>query len=765
MTFRRSSVALLSAIFVVSMAPAQDPCDDGAFLCGKATALIRAHGDGPFTPDDPDVPQTRENIGDTDVLHCDFEIELFPATSTVAGHNTMTVRSLAEGLTQFTFRLRSNMTVSAVTLNGVTSIPPASVQMVGIYGRRVTLDRAYSLNETFTIRIDYSGAPANVGFGSFMFGSQGGYPMIGSLSEPYYAATWWPVKDGDALDPGDNKDKFTIDTAIIAPAELTSLSNGVLVGVDDLGTRRRFRWSTDYATSTYLVFISSTNYNTWSVDYVHPGGTMPVEFAIFPGHDSSGNRAAWERTLPMLAAFREPFGEYPFINEKYGIYEFQFGGGMEHQTFTGQGTFSEWVTAHELGHQWWGDDVTCRTWHDIWLNEGFATYSEALWAERRPGSSGFPAYRSEMNASRPGRVDDSVYVYDTSSVGRIFSGTFSYAKGGWVLHMLRHVVGDDVFFDILADYRATFTGSAATTDDFTAVASAVSGMDLSTFIEQWVYLPGAPTYEFGWRNVTIADSPYLQLHIRQVQSAAYPTFVMPIDMRIDRSGGSSTTVVQNGAALQHYLIPLPSPATGVALDEFDWILLEGKTAVPYVEGPPKVVALTPSIGAEIESAAAPTGATIQFSEAVSVTAADFVVAGPGGAVPFTLNYASGSYVATLDFGSALTPGSYQVTARSTLRSVAANLALDGEITSAPAPLPSGDGLPGGDAVWTFHVRPACPWDLDGNDVIDLTDLAIILSNFGTTSGAEPADGDIDGDTDVDLQDLAQVLAQFGAACP
>ena len=137
---------------------------------------------------------------------------------------------------------------------------------------------------------------------------------------------------------------------------------------------------------------------------------------------------------------------------------------------TGQGGVSESLTAHELSHQWWGDDVTCRTWNDIWLNEGFATFSECVWEENKTGTPIPLSYKNCILTRKPSNVGGSVYVYDTTDPNRIFSSTYSYKKGAWVLHQLRGVVGDTMFYDILAAHRAAHQGSAATTDDFVAVA-------------------------------------------------------------------------------------------------------------------------------------------------------------------------------------------------------------------------------------------------------------------------------------------------------
>ncbi|MFQ5806149.1 MAG: M1 family aminopeptidase [Phycisphaerae bacterium] len=731
--------------------------------CGKARALaLRYLARKAVLEDDPGWTVLREGLDDTDLLHNNLDIEIFPSSATISGSNTMTIQSLVDGLTELTFRLRANFTITSAIINGTT---PVTISDLSTTTRQATLDRAYATGEIFTLEIAYNGPAVSLGLGSIEFTSQNGEDLVFTLSEPYYSYTWWPCKDGDLGEPGDNADKATLELAVTAPDNMRSVSNGLLVGVDTLpGNRSRYRWASDYPITTYLVCFSSTNYNTWTVDYDYGSGTMPVEFNIFPAEDTPSHRQAWEKCIQMLDTFREVYGLYPFIEEKYGIYEFAFGGAMEHQTNTGQGTFSEWITAHELAHQWWGDAVTCRTWHDIWLNEGFATYGEALWAERKPGSSGLPALFAWMANRRPSNVNGSVYVYDTSNLWRIFSNDFSYRKGAWVLHQLRHVVGDDTFFDILAQYRAAFEDSAATTDDFATVAAAVYGQDLTWFFDEWVYGIGAPAYQYGWETDEINGQNYLRLYIDQVQQASYGTFIMPIDVRVGHAGGSETYVAWNDADSEHFVIPIPGAATDVVLDEFDWILHTSLAEVSYVAGPPVVAQTGPLPGEAFLPSAAPDQLTVTFSEDVNCGAADFSVeeevAGP---VTFTFSYSAGGYTATLDFGGPLPAGSYTVTISDSIQSTN-GIALDGEISDPadPSSLPSGEGLPGGDAVFTFSV--ICAGDLDDDGDVDLSDLATLLSNYGVTSDAGYEDGDLDADGDVDLDDLSALLANYGSGC-
>ena len=278
---------------------------------------------------------------------------------------------------------------------------------------------------------------------------------------------------------------------------------------------------------------------------------------------------------------------------------------------TGQGggnPSEQFLTAHELGHQWWGDSVTCANWQDIWLNEGFATYTEAIWREFRPpgiGPIGLEGLQGLMAARRPGNVNGSVYCFDISSESRIFSTSFSYNKGAWVLHMLRHVMGDEAFFQALRDHRAANLYSTATTAQFQAVCEAVHGSSLDWFFQPWVYQIGAPTYQYAGRTVTVNGRAFLEVFLEQVQSSTWPTFTMPLDVRATIGGTPVTVVARNDARREHLLLPVPAGAlTGIELDPDLWVLTVAsststsvtgsKTEVAFPEGPPKVTETVPA---------------------------------------------------------------------------------------------------------------------------------------------------------------------------
>jgi len=484
---------------------------------------------------------------------------------------------------------------------------------------------------------------------------------------------------------------------------------------------------------------------------------MPVVFYAYPESETTMRNGTAD-LLTQLATFSRPdvYGQYPFINEKYGIVQFPWGGGMEHQTLTSQGAFSSWLNAHELAHQWWGDAVTCATWHDFWLNEGFATFSEALYLEKKPG--GTPsAYLTRMNQRNPYDYSGSVYVYNTDMLGTIFSTNNVYNKGAWAVHMLRHVLGDATFFQTLATYRSLYEGGSATTEDFRQVAQNVAGRDLSWYFNEWIYGVGAPYYRYGWQSVRIGSQDYVRLYIQQYQTQ-YPIFTMPIDITITAGGVTATQSVWNDTSIQWYLLPANGTASGVQFDKDQWILRAIASSVAYVNGPPKLIASAPIPGSMLPHISAPASIHLTFSEGITYSASDFVVTGTRTG-PHTPNvvYDAAAYGITLNFASPLPAGdTYEIRVADSIRSAAVNFMLDGEMTNPlnPVSYPSGNGKPGGSAVFRFSVASAADFNLDGH--VDNDDYEVFAACY--SGPAEHVSGDclhvdFNGDHHVDANDF------------
>ena len=698
-----------------------------------------------------------DDYADTDVLHNDIDITVNISARTLSGSNTMTITSLVDGLDMFTYRLRSQYSASA-TVDGT----PATSTTVDTVTRRVTLPRTYNAGETFTLRIDYSGDAVSRGFGSIEFTSLGSQTLVATLSQPYFAYTWWPCKDSEFGEPGDTSDKATVELSVTAPTAYTLATNGEFVSRTTSGGQATTTYQTNYPTATYLVSFALHPYRSFNETWNWSDGTqsysMPAQFLISPSSDSTNNRNAWRRSVDMLTTFSNLVGVYPFHDEKYGIYEFSFGGGMEHQTNSGQGTFNESVTAHELAHQWFGDFVTCRTWSDLWLNEGWASYGETLWEEFKSGTSNPAARASAIAARVPGDITYSAYRYDTSDVNDLFSASGVYHRGGWALHMLRYVIGDDAFFQTARDWLAIYGGSSAGTEDFRALAEANSGKDLERFFNQWVYNGGYPEYTIQWNPVSVAGEPYLGVRVTQTPQATAPAaFDQPVPVRIN---GVDDVRLEVSKLEQYFLVPLSSTAGSLTIDPENWLLAAASASQAFTLSlPPKVVAVSPAPNTEAEP-----------TDAITITLSSFTTA-PGGAVLLTRDgttvipatqSTSGDTI-TLTPNAPLEPGAYTITALDSIAN--GSLALDGEAAFfEPGATASGDGTPGGAFVSAFTIPAggcnaadlAMPFD-----TLNFADVQAFLGSFG--AGLPEADLAAPQGT-FNFADVQTFLGLFGTGC-
>lgn len=494
-----------------------------------------------------------------DVSHYQIELHIDTTEKQISGVATMTAKAGVNDLVAVELDLDSSMTVYSVGGDAIGYSRSGNLL-------RVVLSQPVQQDTLFTIQVAYQGQPVSGGFGAFGFNYHGdpSTPIIWTLSEPYFARAWWPCKDT----PGDKAD--SVDMIVTVPDNLIAASNGTLLGTTANGDgTRTFHWHEGYPITTYLVSLAITNYETYS-EWFHyqPGDSLEVQYYIYP-EDYESARAQLTETLDMLAYFHNVFGPYPFLSEKYGIAQFPWGGGMEHQTITSQGRFGTILTVHELAHQWWGDKITNASWHEIWLNEGFASYAEALYFEHAQGKDYYHTYLGWMDRNYPYPI----YVDDTTSVSRIFHITV-YDKGGWFLHMLRHIVGDSTFFDILLAYSndPRFAYGNATTAGFQSVCESVWGQDLDWFFQPWIYKVGRPKYRVEWSAGDSAGTPVLNLLIEQIQVPERVLFPMPIDITIGTGQGDTVVTVFNNSASQVFQIPLAAAPTGIVIDKDGWIL-------------------------------------------------------------------------------------------------------------------------------------------------------------------------------------------------
>jgi aminopeptidase N len=506
---------------------------------------------------------------DWDVLHTDLYLAPEFVSEALTGEVTFTISCEVASLSQLVLDFLDDMDVDSAFVDGDPVTWNHTADQL-----EIPLDPPVAMGEQFTLRVVFSGSPQSYGFGSFAWTVHDGVDQVSTLSEAEWARGWWPCKDVP-------DDKFTLDIRYRVPAQFKAPGPGLLQSVTDNGDgTHTWHWREDYPINTYLIALTVTDYDHYTDHYVSDlGYTLPIENYVYP-ENRDASEEALNVTPEIFAMLEELFGEYPFRDEKYGHMVFPWGGAMEHQTCTSYGNVLlrtdhryDRIVVHELAHQWFGNGVTLQDWRNIWLNEGFAKYSEALWFEHREGQSGITGFMTDIT-SNP-YFDGPVYNNPVE-----FGGTV-YRKGAWVLHMLRFLVNDDdSFFAALRDYLARHMYGNAHTEDLRSDLESFLGLDLETYFAQWVYGVYRPQYEWGWTSTESGGNWTLDLIIRQVQENT-GLFEMPLPFRVTTPTGPVDLRLDNRLWTQGYSIDLgPDQPLSVVLDPDNWIL-ENSGEVAY----------------------------------------------------------------------------------------------------------------------------------------------------------------------------------------
>ncbi|MGI9652724.1 M1 family aminopeptidase [Chryseobacterium sp. RLHN22] len=504
-----------------------------------------------------------------DLQYQRMDVSIDPAVHNISGSVTSHFKP-NQAMNSIYFDLNINMFATQVIYHGQNLV----LQQFSSNELKIDFPNTLPANVLDSITIQYHGAPS-LANNAFFTNTQGSSAVLSTLNEPYGAQDWFPTKQS----LNDKIEKF--DIKVTTPAQYSVAANGKLMSETILGNgQKRTFWRTQYPIAAYLVALSITNF----VKLNDTMGTPPFPFVnyLYPSTSTDATSMAnidWTKTV--MDTFETYFGAYPFRNEKYGHMEFTAGGGMEHQTMSSMGGWSKQLIAHELAHQWFGDKVTCGAWNDIWLNEGFATFGEHVAYEKLiMTNSGFLNYLLSEKNYITSVAGGSVYVADSNlgNVNSIFNGRLTYSKGGYVVRMMKWILGDTVFYQALKDYHArpNLAYSYVRTSDLNASFLTSTGKDFTEFFNDWIYGQGHPTYDIRWKQV----GNQVTFKASQTQShSSVNFFEMPLPIKVTGTGGQTAFFALNNTSNNQYFTETVSfPIANVQFN-YEYQILERNSTV------------------------------------------------------------------------------------------------------------------------------------------------------------------------------------------
>lgn len=427
-----------------------------------------------------------ENPNNYDVTRYDLSFDLTDTSHQFYGVSKVYATILSETET-ILLDAQNNLNITQVKINNQTvSFVHNTSQLL------IPLDKKYNIGDTITIEAEYT-ALYDSSPGITLDSQGDAIPLITTLSEPYNASSWWIGADNLA----DKADEVHL--YVKHNAQYKVGSNGKLISSTAQSDGNVItHWQTSYPIPAYLISLAMTNYVEYNNAALVGKIQVPIINYIYPQNDTPEVHSQLDEVPSYVEFYSKLIGDYPYKNEKYGHSQWNWRGGMEHATMTSQYNFGTLLTAHELAHQWFGDKITCATWSDIWLNEGFATYFEGLLRRNLFGEDFFLNWKNGKIAHITSRAAGSVYVPENQlTADRIFDSRLSYNKGAMVLHMLRFKLGDDVFYQAIQNYLEDpkLAYGFATTADLIKHFENQSGKDLTAFFKDWFYGEGFPIFD------------------------------------------------------------------------------------------------------------------------------------------------------------------------------------------------------------------------------------------------------------------------------
>lgn len=508
-----------------------------------------------------------------DVKHYYLELEVENNTTYLSGQVSISAQVVVNELDTFAFELIDEMIIDQVLVNNTEhSVFHENNEAF------VPLNETLTQNSLFTVKINYHGTPPTGESFSGVFteyDSTWNKHVTWTLSEPFSAREWWPTKQVLT----DKADSVWVD--ITTSAENLAGSIGLLSATIPLPDNKvRYEWRSKYPIAYYLISFAVAEYQEHNV-YAKPGYLQGDSLLIQNFIYNSPGCYEWskpgiDRSVEFMELFTDLFSFYPFDKEKYGHCLAGLGGGMEHQTMTTLGRFDFSLVAHELGHMWFGDNVTCSNWSDIWINEGFATYTDYLATDYIADDKYALIWKTNGQNYIMSEPDGSIYVppeeVTYNNVDRIFDSRLSYWKGAIIIHMIRfELQNDELFFQVLQNFQLQYADSTAGAADFMAVLNETSGKDFTAFFDQWYYGEGFPIFDFSYKQ----ENGLFVLYA--TQSASFPEVTpfyrmhFPVKLYFN-DGTDSTLIFEQTDHENTFTAPISKLIDSLQVDPELWVL-------------------------------------------------------------------------------------------------------------------------------------------------------------------------------------------------